>query len=151
MPEATAQLKPPALEHQPVVIDQKLNGIRQGVSENAGLAMGTSAPNVIPAQEQDPELSFIPRGGTVQTGADNKTVKAPGTFLTETNDTRHYVDFSGEGAPVRTGPAGELHGAVEDRKNAVQQEQTNPTPKNQSPWEKFDIWIHTGNTDERKN
>ena len=132
MPEATAQLNPPVQEQKPVIVEDDLKGLRQGIGISSDLATGNKGPahNPVPVKESFPIPEYVPSGETVTHTNDIKGMDVPETFKPDTHmdNLRHIlpVDFNDEGAAPRAGNSGELNEAVKKRNDHVLNAINNP-------------------------
>lgn len=126
MPVATAELTKPVNE-QPVRIDDSLNQIRQSVGVNADKAIGNKGiHNPIPFAEREIPI-HVPKDGSTFTQEVRKgALDVPETFKTNSDNSRHLLDFTGDGAPPRTGDAAEIKNKMQQRNDAVLQARDNP-------------------------
>lgn len=139
MPEATAQLQvPEKVQIKSVEADQKSTINQVGLSVDAfnGDPLGTHN-----AQPHFERLGFVPDGTTVVSSQAGGGVDVPNTFKSDDN-LRHFVDFSGEGAPIRTGHSTELDQAVKQRNEGMLNARNNPKSESTNPFKAAIDWFY---------
>lgn len=147
MPEATAikpaAIKPeqpgiPAKETWVTYNDQGQVDFQQSVRQN--LANAGIQHDPVPTEQKELPI-HVPVDGTTFNANEGESVDVPDTFKTNPDNLRHLVDFTGEGAPIRIGPASDLKQAKEERNTNVLNAKNNPTPSG-GIVSNFVDWLH---------
>lgn len=63
----------------------------------------------IPIEQKELPIHVPRDGSTFTQQVKEGALEVPETFKPDSDNIRHFVDFSGQGAPVRTGDAGKIH------------------------------------------
>lgn len=138
MPEATAQLQVPEKVQIKFVEQDQKSTITQ-VGQNVD-AFNGDPPGTHNAQAQLERPGFVPDGMTV-VQSNNQGMDIPKTFQSDDN-LRHFVDFSGEGAPIRTGHSTELDQAVKQRNEGMLNAKNNPKSETTNPFKAAIDWFY---------